>query len=122
MSLMQEMLNLAKKDEAFGISDHADSDSTVTKVNDEHSEAPQRAPKGTVRPAILAELNAPGITAMSPDTILKRVHDAGHTMIKSETIRTTLHKMVAEGLVTRREGLFYLVRNKNPDALASGGK
>ena len=67
-----------------------------------HSPAGVRAPKGSVRPAITEVLKhvASG-TGLTPNEILMGVHSLGHTLIKAETIRTTLHKMTAENLVRR---------------------
>lgn len=62
-----------------------------------------RAPKGTVRPAIVDVLR-PARAPMSPAQILSALHRAGHTLVKAETIRSTLHKMAADGSGVRKHG------------------
>ncbi len=62
----------------------------------------KRAPKGSVRPAIQDVMRQVGAdTGLTTNEILMGVHSLGHTLIKSETIRTTLHKMLVDNQVVR---------------------
>jgi hypothetical protein len=79
----------------------------------------QRAPKGSVRPAILTVLADANSHGMKPDAILRSVHDLGHALIKFETIRTTLHKLAAEGSVRRIGENDWVLKTEGSNAGAS---
>lgn len=71
----------------------------------------QRAPKGSVRPAILAALSIAGSVSSTPEELLGHVHQAGHTLIKAETIRSTLHKLAKDHAV-RKDGNGWVLTNE----------
>ena len=74
-----------------------------------------RAPKGSVRPAIQDVLRHVGVdSGLTPNEILMGVHSLGHTLIKPETIRTTLHKMYTENVVKRSGDRWMLVKHEGP--------
>ena len=75
----------------------------------------QRAPKGSVRPAIQEVLqHVGGNGGLTPNEILMGVHSLGHTLIKPETIRTTLHKMYTENVVKRSGDRWMLIKHEGP--------
>jgi hypothetical protein len=82
------------------------------------SETGPRAPKGSVRPAILSTLEGTG-HALTPNEILLGVHSLGQTLIKAETVRTTLHKMYAEGRLMRSGDRWSLKRTEGSEAVAA---
>jgi hypothetical protein len=59
-----------------------------------------RAPRGSVRPGILIAL-MDATAPLRPNEILDCLHESGNTLVKDETIRSTMHKMAKEGLVQK---------------------
>jgi hypothetical protein len=71
-----------------------------------------RAPRGSVRPAIITALKASSV-ALTPKQILQKLHEAGHTLVKDETIRSTLHKMATDG-VTQQTSDGWTLKGDSP--------
>jgi hypothetical protein len=81
-----------------------------------------RAAPGTVRPAI-EKVMASERRGMKADEVLKLVHAAGRTDIKSNTVRGTLNMLRGKGITEKRNGLWFLVDTKrNSGETVSSGK
>jgi hypothetical protein len=71
-----------------------------------------RAPSGSVRPAITEIMTKAG-RGVSTEEIFDLLHKSGRADIKRNTVRGTLNIMKAKNLSEKRGGLWFLVDTKN---------